>query len=108
MQPLKIAYTSAVQGMFTTDRPLIEATATDYTDIAAAVVSDKDLDIIYAVDETKFGVPIFVFSESQEEPSDEMNELVYRWVYLKELNSSIIDNEIDYNLLNNYIGGLYV
>ena len=95
MQPLKIAYTSAVQGMFTTDRPLIEATATDYTDIAAAVVSDKDLDIIYAIDETKFGVPIFVFSESQEEPSDEMNELVYRWVYLKELNSSIIDNEIE-------------
>ena len=95
MQPLKIAYTSSVQNLFTTDRPLIEAAATDYTDIAAAVVSDKDLDIINGIDETKFGIPIFVFSEEQEEPDDEMNELVYRWVYVKDLNAGIVDNEIE-------------
>lgn len=95
MQSLKIAYTPSVQGLFTTQRPMIEATATDYTDIAAAVVSDKDLDIINAIDETKFGVPIFVFSEDQEEPDDAMNELVYRWVYTKDLNTGIVDNEIE-------------
>ncbi len=95
MQSLKIAYTPSVKDLFSTQRPMIEASATDYTDIAAAVVSDKDLDIINAIDETKFGVPIFVFSEDQEEPDDEMNELVYRWVYVKDLNAGIVDNEIE-------------
>ena len=95
MQSLKIAYTPSVKGLFTTARPVIEADATDYTDIAAAVVSDQDLDVIHAIDETKFGVPIFVFSENQEEPDDEMNELVYRWVYTKDLNAGIVDNEIE-------------
>ncbi len=95
MQSLKIAYTPSVKDLFSTQRPMIEATATDYTDIAAAVVSDKDLDIINAIDETKFGVPIFVFSEEQEEPDDKMNELVYRWVYVKDLNTGIVDNEIE-------------
>jgi len=95
VQSLKIAYTPSVKDLFSTQRPMIEAAATDYTDIAAAVVSDKDLDIINAIDETKFGVPIFVFSEEKEEPDDEMNELVYRWVYVKDLNAGIVDNEIE-------------
>ena len=95
MHSLKIAFSPSVRELFTTERPVIEAAATDYTDIAAAVVSDKDVDIINAIDETKFGIPIFVFSEDREEPDEEMNELVYRWVYVKDLNTGIVDNEIE-------------
>ena len=95
MRSLKIAFTESVKDLFSTTRPMIDASVTDYTDIAAAVVSDTDMDIIRAIDETKFGVPIFVFSETCEEPCDELNEIVYRWVYVKDLNRSIVDNEIE-------------
>lgn len=95
MRSLKIAFTESVKDLFSTTRTMIDASVTDYTDIAAAVVSDTDMDIIRAIDETKFGVPIFVFSETCEEPCDELNEIVYRWVYVKDLNRSIVDNEIE-------------
>ena len=36
-----------------------------------------------------------MFSETCEEPCDELNEIVYRWVYVKDLNRSIVDNEIE-------------
>lgn len=95
MNSLKIAYTESVRELFSTSRPMIDAKDTDYTDIAAAVVSDNDIDIIKAIDDTKFGVPVFVFSYDKEEPDDDLNELVYRWVYVKDLNRGIVDNEIE-------------
>ena len=61
MRALKIAYSSSVRGYFSTERTLIDIGDTDYTDIAAAVVSDQDREIIHAIYETRFEVPVFVF-----------------------------------------------
>ena len=46
MRSLKIAYSPAIRQYFSTKRNLVEVQDTDYTDIAAAVVSNKDRDII--------------------------------------------------------------
>lgn len=95
MRSLKIAYSPGVRQYFSTKRNLIEAKDTDYTDIAAAVVSNKDRDIIREIYDTRFEVPVFVFSEDEEYINQDMREMIYRWVYVGSLNRDIIDNEIE-------------
>lgn len=95
MRSLKIAYSPEVRQYFSTKRNLIEAKDTDYTDIAAAVVSNKDRDIIREIYDTRFEVPVFVFSEDEEYINQDMREMIYRWVYVGSLNRDIIDNEIE-------------
>lgn len=95
MRALKIAYSPSVRSYFSTERTLIDIGDTDYTDIAAAVVSDRDRELIHAIYETRFEVPVFVFSETREYMDDDLKEQVYRWVYTEELNQDIVDNEIE-------------
>lgn len=95
LRSLKIAYSPGVRQYFSTKRNLIEAKDTDYTDIAAAVVSNKDRDIIREIYDTRFEVPVFVFSEDEEYINQDMREMIYRWVYVGSLNRDIIDNEIE-------------
>lgn len=95
LRSLKIAYSPEVRQYFSTKRNLIEAKDTDYTDIAAAVVSNKDRDIIREIYDTRFEVPVFVFSEDEEYINQDMREMIYRWVYVGSLNRDIIDNEIE-------------
>ena len=95
MRSLKIAYSPSVRQYFTTKRTLIDVKDTDYTDIAAAVVSNKDKEIIRDIYETRFEVPVFVFSEDREYIDEEIKEEIYRWVYTKGMNRDIVDNEIE-------------
>lgn len=95
MRALKIAYSPSVRDYFSTKRALIEIKDTDYTDIAAAVVSDEDREIIKEIYETRFEVPVFVFSKTREYMDETMQEEVYRWVYVRDLNQEIVDNEIE-------------
>lgn len=95
MRALKIGYSPSVRQYFSTERNLIDIHETDYTDIAAAVVSDKDLDVILAIYETRFEVPVFVFSDEQEYMNRDLKEKIYRWVYTKELDRAIVDTEIE-------------
>lgn len=95
MRALKIAYSPSVRDYFSTKRALIEVKDTDYTDIAAAVVSDEDREIIKEIYETRFEVPVFVFSKTREYMDEAMQGEVYRWVYIRDLNQEIVDNEIE-------------
>ena len=50
MKPLKIAYTAASKDYFSTYRDLVSASDTDFTDIAAVVLTDAETEIINIVD----------------------------------------------------------
>ncbi|MBM6838565.1 decarboxylase, partial [Clostridium saudiense] len=46
MKSLKIACTNKTEYYFYTDRQIISAENTDYTDVAAAVVNECDIEVI--------------------------------------------------------------
>lgn len=55
MDQLRIAYTREARDYFSTNRELVLAENTDFTDVAAVGVTDLD-----TAHETQFGIPIFV------------------------------------------------
>lgn len=95
MRSLKIACTQSVRECFSTKRVVIDISETDYTDIAAAVVSDRDVSIIKDIYDTCFEVPVFVFSEDRPYIDQEIRDKIYRWVFIKEMSQEITDNEIE-------------
>ena len=62
MKPLKVAYTTESKEYFLTYRSLVLAEDTDFTDVAAVVLTDSSTQLINDIYETGFGVPIFVVS----------------------------------------------
>ncbi|MGL5152206.1 MAG: ornithine decarboxylase [Clostridium sp.] len=82
MKSLKIACTERTRNYFYTDRETIQVGLTDYTDVACAVVSEDDIEVINDIYDTKFGISIFVLSEDGE-VSDEIKEKVD---YIQDIN----------------------
>lgn len=76
MKRLKIAYTEAAREYFSTEREIISADYTDFTDVAAVVVTDKDASYVDAAQETKFGLPVFVvLTEGTKLPEELMGKV---------------------------------
>lgn len=59
MANFKIACTEEAKKFFTTSREVVSAETTDFTDVAAVVVTNADAELINKVSATKFGVPVF-------------------------------------------------
>jgi ornithine decarboxylase len=78
MKHLKIAYSAEAKQYFTTARDLILADATDYTDVAAVVVTEKDSEAVTAVENTKFGIPVFVVADGKESLCSDLSSKVHR------------------------------
>nr|WP_318384960.1 ornithine decarboxylase SpeF [uncultured Enterobacter sp.] len=68
MQQLKIAASRACPDCFSTHREVINIVDTDYRDVAAVVLSINDIHkgIIEEIEETGFGIPLFVASHDSE------------------------------------------
>ena len=77
MKSLKIACTERTRNYFFTDRETIQVGTTDYTDVAAAVVNENDIEVINDIYDTKFGIAIFVIAETND-ISCEINDKVYK------------------------------
>jgi ornithine decarboxylase len=76
MKRLKIAYTEAAKEYFSTERETVAADYTDFTDVAAVVVTEKDACYVGAVEETKFGLPVFVvMTEGNRLPEELMGKV---------------------------------
>ena len=60
MGSLKIACTAASGEYFSTARSAVLVDETDFTNVAAAVLTDKELSFVEKASETQFGVPVFV------------------------------------------------
>ncbi|WP_010293465.1 ornithine decarboxylase [Clostridium senegalense] len=78
MKKLKIAYTEEARNYFETARELVLAQQTDFTDVAAVVLTDSDIELINTAYDTKFGTPIFVVLKNKDKLSSELAEKVYR------------------------------
>lgn len=92
---MKIATTDEAKLYFETDRRTVVAQSTDFTDVAALVVMDSQLDLVNKADETKFGVPIFVISEDSSKIDGDLMKKIYHI-----LDS---DNMYDHRLYNREI-----
>lgn len=64
MKQLKIAYTLKSKEKFSTYRDMILAEESDYTDVAAVVITDSDVQVMIDVEKTKFGIPVFVVAKN--------------------------------------------
>jgi len=71
MKRLKIAYAEAAGQYFSTKREKVTVDCTDFTDVGAVVITEKDASCVEAVQATKFGLPVFVvLTESAKLPEE--------------------------------------
>lgn len=94
MKSLKIACTERTRNYFFTDRETIEVGTTDYTDVAAAVVNECDIEIINDIYDTRFGISIFVLAET-DEINDEIKNKVHKIIQINELNEEEFSKELN-------------
>ncbi|WP_139904836.1 ornithine decarboxylase [Clostridium thermarum] len=71
MRHLKIACTTESKEYFHTSRNLILTKDTDYTDVAAVVLMTSERGLLEEIDNTKFGVPVFIVEKDMDEFSRE-------------------------------------
>ena len=94
MKSLKIACTERTRNYFFTDRETIEVGTTDYTDVAAAVVNESDIESINDIYDTRFGIEIFVLAET-DEFDNEINNKVHKIIQINELNEEEFSKELN-------------
>lgn len=78
MDKLKIAYAPEAKNYFDTTRELVLAEKTDFTDVAAVVLTDSDIELMNAAHDTKFGIPIFIVLKEEGNLSSEFTDKAYR------------------------------
>lgn len=95
MKHLKIAYTAESKKYFSTNRNQVLAEHTDYTDVAAVVATDLDVNIINDVYNTKFGIPVFVVLKNADKLHSELAKKVYRVIDASDLDTNLYTREIE-------------
>ncbi|WP_196594083.1 ornithine decarboxylase SpeF [Pectinatus sottacetonis] len=77
MKHLKIAYSPNAEKYFSTCRETILTGQTDYTDVAAVVLTNQESSYIKEINKTCFGIPIFLILLDDAPMSSEMIDKVY-------------------------------
>jgi ornithine decarboxylase len=95
MNKFKVAFTEESIKYFKTNRALILADNTDFTNVAVAVVTDIDIKLINEIYETKFGIPIFVVVRKDKYIDKEIAKKVYRIIDENEFNKNLYNREIE-------------
>lgn len=84
MPNLKIAYSPKVEQYFSTNRELVEIAKTDFTDVAAIVLSSGDVgEYLGRIQATKFGVPVFVVQTEEQQVDPKFYDSIY---HIQDLN----------------------
>lgn len=84
MPNLKIAYSPKVEQYFSTNRELVEIAKTDFTDVAAIVLSSSDVgEYLDRIQATKFGVPVFVVQTEEQQVYPKFYDSIY---HIQDLN----------------------
>ena len=84
MPNLKIAYSPKVEQYFSTNRELVEIAKTDFTDVAAVVLSSGDVgEYLGRIKATKFGVPVFVVQTEEQQVDPKFYDSIY---HIQDLN----------------------
>lgn len=95
MKHLKIACTTESKEYFSTNRNLVTAGNTDYTDVAAVVLTDSDINLINDAYNTKFGIPIFVVLKKVDKIDNELVKNVYHLMDGNKFNVKLYTEEIE-------------
>ena len=83
MPNLKIAYSPKVEQYFSTNRELVEITKTDFTDVAAIVLTSGDVgEYLERIQATNFGIPVFVV-QTEEQVDPKFYDAIY---HIQDLN----------------------
>lgn len=84
MPNLKIAYSPKVEQYFSTNRELVEIAKTDFTDVAAIVLSSSDVgEYLDRIKATKFNVPVFVVQTDEQQVDPKFYDSIY---HIQDLN----------------------
>lgn len=84
MPNLKIAYSPKVEQYFSTNRELVEITKTDFTDVAAIVLTSGDVgEYLERIQATNFGIPVFVVQTEEEQVDPKFYDDIY---HIQDLN----------------------
>lgn len=84
MPNLKVAYSPKVKQYFSTNRELVEITKTDFTDVAAIVLTSGDVgEYLERIQATNFGIPVFVVQTEEEQVDPKFYDAVY---HIQDLN----------------------
>ncbi len=101
MKPLKIACTMASMAYFSTGRSIVLIDETDFTDVAAVVLTDLDTKWIDTVHDTKFGIPLFIILRNRKEIDPGIAERVNMVFDCDNLDKNLISEDIE-ELANEY------
>ena len=84
MLNLKIAYSPKVEQYFSTNRELVEITKTDFTDVAAIVLTSGDVgEYLERIQATNFGIPVFVVQTEEGQVDPKFYDAIY---HIQDLN----------------------
>ena len=84
MPNLKIAYSPKVEQYFPTNRELVEIDKTDFTDVAAIVLTSGDAgEYLERIQATNFGIPVFVVQTEEEQVDPKFYDAIY---HIQDLN----------------------
>ncbi|MEX4463942.1 ornithine decarboxylase SpeF [Haemophilus influenzae] len=84
MPNLKIAYSPKVEQYFSTNRELVEIAKTDFTDVAAIVLSSSDVgEYLDRIKATKFDVPVFIVQTDEQQVDPKFYDSIY---HIQDLN----------------------
>lgn len=84
MSNLKIAYNPKVEQYFSTNRELVEITKTDFTDVAAIMLTSGDVgEYLERIQATNFGIPVFVVQTEEEQVDPKFYDAIY---HIQDLN----------------------
>ena len=84
MPNLKIAYSPKVEQYFSTNRELVEINKTDFTDVAAIVLTSGDVgEYLERIQATNFGIPVFVVQTEEEQVDPKFYDAIY---HIQDLN----------------------
>lgn len=110
---LKIACTPAAAKYFSTKRKTVNPSLSDFTDVAAAVLTSEDTQLIQKIDATCFKIPIFLIKTDDDAFDDDEIGSVYRIMdtdhFDKKLYSRQIEaaaSQYETNLLPPFFGAL--
>lgn len=92
---LKIACTQAAARYFATKRKTVDPAATDFTDVAAAVLTMEDAPLIRRIDATCFKIPVFLIKTEDEPFDDEEIGSVYRIMDTDHFDKKLYSRQIE-------------
>ena len=110
---LKIACTPAAAKYFTTKRKTVNPGLSDFTDVAAAVLTSEDTQVIRRIDASCFKIPVFLIKTGDEAFDDDEIGSVYRIMDTDHFDKKLYSRQIEAaaaqyetNLLPPFFGAL--